>query len=241
MIESIQNLLLLQSLDLQIREIEKRLSEIPLEINGLERQRHDKETELDEKKNELEEQRKLQRKLEAELQDNEEKLVKYNVQLNQIKSNEEYRSMLRQIETVKFQNNEIESAILETFEDIDARKRQQIVFKKEIDQFSAQIQQAIDRLKLEETKISKNRDELKTEFDQTRSEINNSELSHYDNLINSKLSPAIVPIEGEICGGCHLTIRPKVLIEIKRNDKINYCENCFRFLYWKEVVNSPQA
>ncbi|MBN2383997.1 hypothetical protein JXQ70_14060 [bacterium] len=233
MIEILQKVQLLQSIDLQIGECETRLAQIPPEIERLEQKVNDRAKVLENKANELEEQRKMQRKLDNDLQDNEEKLVKFNTQLNQIKSNDDYRAMLKQIETIKYQNSEIESAILETYEEIDALKKEQVELKKALESFRTEIQQAIDLLRSEDKQVRDKCTELVEEQQSVRKEIDPPVLSHYDKLISSKLSPALVPILNERCGGCHMVIRPKILIDIRRNDTINYCENCTRYLFWK--------
>jgi len=240
-IQEIQSLQLLQVLDTQIGEIEARLAQIPPEVDALEQRQQEMDNKIEAKVSELEEQRKMQRKLDVDLQTNEEKLVKFNVQLNQIKSNEEYRSMLKQIETIKYQNSEIESAILETYEELDSLKKQQAEMKKEAEIFKTSVQHSVSIIRAEENEMQQKKNELLVEFNEVRNGITTEILAHYDKLKNSKLTPAIVSIIDERCGGCYMNIRPKVLIEIKRNDKINYCENCSRFIFWKETEQPEET
>ncbi|MFC1848643.1 zinc ribbon domain-containing protein [candidate division CSSED10-310 bacterium] len=233
MLQDLENLLLLQAIDAQIKEAEQFLDQIPEEIKKFEQEQQKKDDQMDNIKTELDEQSKLQRKLEAELQDNEEKLIKLNVQLNQLKSNDEYRTMLKQIETIKYQNSEIENAILETLEDIDAQKITRAKFKIELGTFRTQTEKSIAAKQFDYDEKKKQLEALMAEAQQTRGELENGLLAHYDKLKTMQRRPMIAHIKNDCCGGCHMTMRPKVLIELRRSDVINYCENCFRFLYWK--------
>lgn len=46
---------------------------------------------------------------------------------------------------------------------------------------------------------------------------------------------AVVPVINGICYGCFTAIPTASMSELGRNDKVNHCENCGRFLY---VVHS---
>lgn len=240
MIIELQNLIILQSVDDKIKVLEAQLNEIPEEITALEEQKQAKQKEVENNKEAIEEQRKIQRKLEANLEDNEERLMKLNVQLNQLKSNNEYRNMLKQIDSIKEQNSEIESAILETFEEIDSRKIDLKKFRQEVDEFCKKVDETISHKKMLQKEKQEELDELRFECKSIRQDLSEELLNRYDKLINQKKTPPVVPIEGEICGGCYLTIRPAVLIDIKKNDAINYCEKCFRFLYFQEYKDEEE-
>jgi len=233
MLIDLQNLLLLQALDIQISELSDKIDLIPGYIEKLQDSQAEKESELQKKKDELDDQSKLQRKLERDLQDNEGKLIKLQVQLNQLKSNEEYRTMLRQIDTIKYQNGEIENAILETFEEIDAKKKELKHYKVEVEEFKKEISAAMAEKNRELEELNAKLADLKHENTQIRRDLEPGILDQYDKLMVQERLPPVVAIDGECCGGCYLALRPKVLIEFKRNDKLNRCENCFRFLYWK--------
>ena len=38
-------------------------------------------------------------------------------------------------------------------------------------------------------------------------------------------------LEGR-CMQCHMTLRPQFMQELKRGEKVMYCESCSRMLYW---------
>lgn len=235
MIEELQNLLLLQAIDFQIRDEETSIKEIPIEIENLIQNKKDQENRISSLKNELDEQHKLQRKLELDLQGNESRLTKFNVQLNQLKSNNDYKAMLKQIETIKSQNGEIENAILETFEEIDQYKIDLKKIKKDVAQKIEEISVAIKNKEAELQEHQKKYNVIVEERSEIELSLPKNLLKHYGNLLSINRIPAVSFIVGETCSGCHLTIRPNTIIEIKRNDAINYCENCNRFIYWKET------
>ncbi|MDD5756941.1 MAG: C4-type zinc ribbon domain-containing protein [bacterium] len=35
------------------------------------------------------------------------------------------------------------------------------------------------------------------------------------------------------CGGCHMTLPPQVVNEVRKLDRLVLCESCSRILFWK--------
>ena len=65
------------------------------------------------------------------------------------------------------------------------------------------------------------------------SQLDSKLLSEYNRLLADKRGLAVVTVTDEHCHGCHMRIPPQIFAEIKKNDKISYCLNCKRILYWK--------
>jgi hypothetical protein len=57
----------------------------------------------------------------------------------------------------------------------------------------------------------------------------------YTRIRNSKKSgAALVPMRQEVCGGCHMYLRPQIVNEIMAGEKIHTCQHCGRLLYHPE-------
>ena len=55
--------------------------------------------------------------------------------------------------------------------------------------------------------------------------------SLYERIVVKKNGIAFVPILGEVCGACHVKLRPQVLNEVALKEKVVICESCSRILY----------
>jgi predicted nucleic acid-binding Zn-ribbon protein len=58
----------------------------------------------------------------------------------------------------------------------------------------------------------------------------------YERLIKSKGDAAIVPLSGDVCGGCHMKVVLSTIQKVKANEEIPQCEQCGRILYREGAI-----
>ena len=56
-------------------------------------------------------------------------------------------------------------------------------------------------------------------------------LGRYERLFASKGDVAVVPVEHEVCMGCHMKITTQTAVRVKGEREIVGCEQCARILY----------
>ena len=56
-------------------------------------------------------------------------------------------------------------------------------------------------------------------------------LDLYEKLFLTKVGRAIVPLEGNHCSGCHMTVTPATLRDAKLGTTVVSCEQCGRIVY----------
>ena len=59
-------------------------------------------------------------------------------------------------------------------------------------------------------------------------------LDQYNRLFVSKGGSAVVPLEHEVCTGCHMKLTTQTLVRVRGGQQITHCEQCGRILYWPE-------
>ena len=57
-------------------------------------------------------------------------------------------------------------------------------------------------------------------------------LSRYE-YIRERQGSAVVPIEGENCGGCQIILRPHIINDVCKYQELVECDSCSRILYKK--------
>ena len=67
-------------------------------------------------------------------------------------------------------------------------------------------------------------------------------LKRYTMLLGKRDGLAVVPVNDSVCQGCHMTLPPQQVNEVRKADKLNLCPTCQRILYIKleqdETVDS---
>lgn len=168
-----------------------------------------------------------------QLREGEERVQRYQRQLNEAKSNAEYQALQEQIKAVQMANSVLEDEILETMEKIDQ-------FKLTVDQAQADL--ALAKVELEKTiqEVQNQQPTLQADIQRVEAELTQQEqlLSDdireiYHRLLRQRGDEALAPVEGESCGGCHQQVPINMISQIKLNQVV-FCKSCGRLLYLPE-------
>ena len=229
-----ERLIQLQKLDAKIKDTSLFLENIPRQIGDINKKKEDSSQIVTQAKEKMAQNQKKRRDLESEVKDMKAKTSKYNLQLNDVKTNIEYKSLLKEINEAQQKISEMEDEIIsemliadEIEEEIrDATQKYSAVEK----EFSKEK----DILEQKQKESEAKKKELTQEKEELISKIPDDQTHLYLKIFKSKNEIALSPLTGEFCSLCHMRVRPQVLNELKGNEKIILCENCGRILYWPD-------
>jgi len=229
--EQIDFLIGLQVIDREIYALNMEKKEKPEEIEAIEKALEAQKTGIKEEENNL---KTLQVKLkdkEVTLQQKEEQIKKLQTQLYQLKTNKEYSAMLTEIEGVKADNSITEEEIIKLMDETEMDKKK-LMQEKELfknEEASAQKEKTVVDARMKEI------DSKLAEFSAKRKSIvpniTQKVLARYERVLENRAGLAIVPIECDACGGCHMNLPPQVISEAKLREDIIICQSCSRILY----------
>lgn len=180
--------------------------------------------------------RKDKRRLETEIEDVKTKISKYRDQLFSVKTNKEYSALLHEIEQANAHVRGIEDRILEGMEREEAmnlehrnREAELKAAKEKLAQEDKELTAIAARCEAELVHVEKDRAEL-------RAKIERELLSHFDRVFNQRGGVAVTGLAGDSCEACKIRIRPQKLSEIRRHEKIHFCDSCKRILVYEDPV-----
>lgn len=229
-LEIIKSLWELQKIDNEINYLTKKAWEIPEKIKGLNLLLEQEIKNLERDKTNIINYKKEYKLTEIDLKTCEEKVAQYQVQLYSAKTNEQYKAFLKEIEAQKKLKNEIEDKMIELLEKIENTEENIKRREKEIQIIKNDTQKKIEELRKEDEKI---KEEIKKREERRKELIaslptNNYEI--YERIKQRRNGIAIAKIENDVCSICYNPIPPQTIIEIRRNEKIHYCDYCGRIL-----------
>ena len=235
-------LLSLQVIDLQIDKCVALEVEIPKQKNTFEIYRKRMQAELEERKEAFERFLLEQKECEGEIEQKQTQIARYEQQLNTIKKNEEYQALLHEIDLLKKQIAIKEERILTLMmelEDAQARLREdEERIKAEMSNLDRQCTEVDEEL----SKAIQHREELQAGREPLIVRIDDSLIRQYTRIRRGLESgPAVVPMNGEVCGGCHMRIRAQIVNEVLAGDKIHTCTQCSRLLYYPQNYQDEQV
>jgi len=232
--KEIELLLELQETDLRIDFAKKRKEEIPKELNSLREEIEKTEKYLEDFLNSLKEKELALSNLNVDLEDAQEKVKKYQLQLYQLKSNEEYKAMLRQIEAEKEKIATIEDRMIELMEELEEMKGKKETLRKETGEKKETIQKKMKELESELISLDDEIMLLQEERNRKVSKIDGKLQQTYEKLRKLRGGQVVVAIEGNSCGGCHAELPINMIVELQKEGNLKRCEHCGRLLFWKE-------
>jgi predicted nucleic acid-binding Zn-ribbon protein len=241
MILELHNLVALQNRNLEIDALESRLKKIPAEITALQQEVATERANLESAEDRLSESQKSRRALEGELKSIEDKIEKYKDQLMQVKSNEEYSAMQKQIQSAKREVSVHEDMILARLDEADRLQEEVEARAKELKEGLAKVGELEAELQSEATRI---RTELEVRYEQ-RKELEQSLpkdlLEQYKRISRNRSGIAVAEAKDEHCQECHVRLRPQVYNEIRVGDRIISCDSCSRILYYESQEQSSDT
>jgi predicted nucleic acid-binding Zn-ribbon protein len=176
---------------------------------------------------------KTRRLKEGELKQVEEQVKGKQARLWEIKKNEEYSAVLKEIELLKATRSALEEEILLLFDQIEEASRTVAAREGELKEQDAEFA----RLRAaKEAELARLQEEVAA-FTKERAgrarRIEAGLLQSYARLLKSRGGLAVVPVKDSNCGGCFVALTPQTHTEVRRGEALLTCANCQRILYWK--------
>jgi len=231
----IEQLLILQDRDTRRLGIEAQLKAIPREIAAVEERIGAEKAAIDAAKGELRELEARKKTQETEIGSAEVQRAKYRTQQLSIKKNDEYQALGHQIENVGKQIDDLEGKELETLYLIDGAKKRFVAAEATLKQNISSHETRIRTLKEKDVSLAQELKEAVASVAETRAPVAKAALEAYDHAAARRM-PAVVPIRGGKCGGCHLKVSSEVESAARgksADTEFALCDQCGQMVYWE--------
>ncbi len=229
-----ERLIQLQKLDAEIKNTSLFLENIPRQIEDINRKKEESSQTIAQAKEKMSQNQKKRRDMEAEVKDMKAKISKYNLQLNDVKTNIEYKSLLKEIEEAQKNISEMEDEIINEMLIADEIEEEIKEAKQKYSEVEKEFSKEKEILEKSQRESEAKKKELTQEKEKLMTKIPDDQIHLYLKIFKSKNGIALSEITGEFCSLCHMRVRPQVLNELKGNEKIILCENCGRILYFPD-------
>ncbi len=224
----------LQQTDTKIAELTSQIDALPSQIQALETRLNDFIHAHEERKHRLSANQKERRELDGEIQAIQVKISKHKDQLYQVKTNEQYRAMLKEIEGEEANIRAVEDQILERM--IEAEELQ-----KKLQEAATHLDTEKARVAAEKARLEAARQAATQERDQALERRKDLEVALsepvrdlYERVRKARRGVAVAEVRDGSCSACNVRLRPQVYNEARTNEAVLTCENCGRILYYVE-------
>src|SRR5215510_3937134 len=233
----LEKLIELEKADREIVRLTDEVAALPRRVAAIEEKLADDKAAVEHAKAAIKANETSRRKLESDIQTSQQKIVKYREQSSSVKTNDEYRALMHEVEFAEREISGAEDKILELMIALEAEekalKTAETQMKAEIVEVEKEKAQARTRTEEDEKLLA----ELGSKRTQLRSGVSDSALAHYDRVMRQRKS-AIAEARGQKCMACFVMLRPQTWEEVRTNQTITACSSCGRIFYY-DPANEP--
>jgi len=236
MLPDIVSAVRLQEVDIRLTELAKEIASLPKHIAEIEKKLEAHQRKLEADRAALTANQKDRKKLEGDIQIQEQKISKLKDQMLQAKTNEVYQAFQHEIGFCQTEIRRAEDRILDLMgesEELEKNvKAADVALKAEKAQVEAEKQQTRERTEADQKAL----DELDAVKKSIVVSMNPGVYKNYERIRNRRGLAVAEVLDGR-CSVCHIAVRPQYLQDLKRGEQVQVCESCQRILYY----NPPES
>jgi uncharacterized protein len=234
----VQNLIELQKADREILRLKEEIAGLPKRVTAIEAKLAGTKAELEKAKAAIKADEASRRKYETAIQDLQQKISKYRDQSLEVKTNEQYKALLHEIQFAEQDIRGNEDKILELMVNAEAREKDVKAAERELKEETAEIEKekaaARERTVVDEKELA----EWNAKRDGFRSGVEADLLRQYDRVSKYR-GTGISEARDHKCTACQVMLRPQTYNEIRSEKGIVSCESCQRILYYDPSHDKP--
>jgi predicted nucleic acid-binding Zn-ribbon protein len=229
--EDLKKLCDLQLIHTAIQEAQKKIDDTPRLVAEIEAVQSQAESDLNSALQKLDDAQKSRRQLEADVSDLEQKLSRYQDQVFQVKKNEEYQALMKEIANAKEEIQSAEDRILEQMERIDEEQAAAQTLDGANQHIRVDCDQKKNDILQEKERMTDEVRRLGVELQTLEGNISPQLLSTFQKLATNREGMAMAQVVDESCLLCSVRVRPQIYQELKLGTALVQCGNCSRFLF----------
>jgi predicted nucleic acid-binding Zn-ribbon protein len=239
MLPEIENLLHLQDADKEIRRLHDEVAELPKRVAVIERKLAGTQAQLEKAQAAVKADEASRRKFDTTITDLRGKISKYRDQSLDVKTNEQYKALLHEIQFAEKEIAATEDKILELMVNADARDKEVKAAQAELKAEAAEIEKEKTEARLRTAEDEKQLVEWRAKRDQLRAGVNEDLLRHYERVSKFRGS-GISEVRDHKCIACQVMLRPQIYNDVRTGQQTVVCDSCQRILYFNPA-NEMQA
>src|SRR5579871_4535576 len=243
MLPDIENLLKLQDADKEIRRLQDEVAELPKRVAVIEQKLAGTKAQLEKAQAAVKADEANRRKYETNIKDIREKISKYRDQSLAVKTNEQYKALLHEIQFAEKEITGNEDKILEQMVNADARDKEVKAAQAELKEETAEIEKEKEQARQRTAEDEKQLAEWRAKRDQLRAGVREDLLRHYERVSKFRGS-GISEVRDHKCMACQVMLRPQTYNDVRSGNQTIVCDSCQRILYFnpkEELVDQIQT
>jgi predicted nucleic acid-binding Zn-ribbon protein len=221
----------LQAIDLEIEELTKKADEFPARLKLLDTNVARARAAAELERARLTDNERLRRALENQINEEKEKVKKWEARLPGLKHQREYLALQREVESSKKANAKAEEDLAKLKGDAEALKGALKVKDDELADHEMELMSEAETLKGQETELRAKITALQERKVKERPDVDQKLMTMYESIRKKRAGKAIVLVTNGTCTGCRVRLAPQVAYRVEVGATYETCPSCSRLLY----------
>ena len=230
MLPDVQSLIALQQADREILRLQEEIAALPRRVAAIEERLAGTRAVLEKAKTAVKADEAARRKYESAIQDEQQKISKYRDQSLAVKTNEQYKALLHEIQFAEQDIRANEDRILELMVNAEIREKDvkaaEVELKAEMAEIEKEKIEARQRTAEDEQQLA----EWNAKRDTARAGVDADLLRQYDRVAKHR-GTGLSEARDHKCLACQVMLRPQTYNEVRSGTQVVSCESCQRILY----------
>ena len=231
MLPDIDKLLELQLADKEIRRLQDEVAALPKRVAVIEQKLAGTKAQLEKARNAAKGDEANRKKFEAAIKDLQGKISKYRDQSLDVKTNDQYKALLHEIQFAEEEIRLNEDRILEVMVNVEARDKEVKAAEAELKAEMAEIEKEKEEARKVTAEDQKKLSEWNAQRDGLRQGISEDILRQYERVAKFR-GTGLAEVRDQKCMGCQVMLRPQTYNEVRNGEKVMVCESCSRVYYF---------
>lgn len=234
----LERLIQLEKVDREIARLSAEVAALPKRVAEIEHQLSDAKAKVEQARTAIKSQEHKRRSLESDIQSHQQRIAKFRDQSLDVKTNEQYRALMHEIEFTQAEIRKAEDKILEIMEGAELFDRQVKASEGSLKTQSAQVEKEKEDARALTAKDEASLKELQTERTRLRSGVAGDLLELYDRVLKARKT-ALAEAREQRCTACFVLMRPQKWNEVKAGGEVMTCDSCGRILFYDPAHEPP--
>jgi predicted nucleic acid-binding Zn-ribbon protein len=231
MLPDIDKLLELQGADHEIRKLQNEVAALPKRVAAIEHKLAGTKAHLEKVRATAKTDEANRKKFEANIKDLQGKISKYRDQSLDVKTNDQYKALLHEIQFAEQEIRLNEDRILEVMVNVEARETEVKAAEAELKAETAEIEKEKEDARKVTAEDQKKLSEWNARRDALRHGISEDVLRHYERVAKFR-GTGLAEVRDHKCMGCQVMLRPQIYNEARSGATVMACESCQRIYYY---------
>ena len=234
----LEKLIELEKVDREIARLSEEVAALPKRVAVIESKLADDKATVEKAKAAIKNNEAARRKHEADIQGFQQKIIKYREQSSSVKTNDEYRALMHEVDFAEKQISGCEDKILELMICLETEEKNLKAAEADLKTEAAAVEKEKAEARTRTAEDEKLLNALNQQRTELRRQVSEGPLAHYDRVMRQRKS-AIAEARDSKCEACYVMLRPQTWQELKTNEQVITCSSCGRILFYDPAHEPP--